>query len=106
MPLTKEQKQALRDKRRERRAQNLCLWCGKPSEPKKSFCTACLRRRVEANRKYYVKNRLALVAFYIKRRREAMKLSLCQRCFQPLDPEMDAGRKNCLSCRGEKGGIL
>lgn len=84
----------------ERRKQaNLCTRCGEPAERFKSMCTTCLRKKVEHNKRYYYKNRKALVELYKRRRKYARENNLCIRCLEKKDVEIDGDNSYCLTCR-------
>lgn len=82
-----------------RKRDNLCTRCGKSAEHFKSMCTTCLRKKVEYNRRYYYKNRKALVELYKRRRDDAKRDNRCIRCLESLDDEADKGCETCINCR-------
>ena len=77
----RDQKEINKEMYDKRRAEKLCLWCGKPLDRDGVLCQACAeksRTRYRLNREYY------------------LKMGVCPYCRKR---KVTPGRKSCLPCR-------
>lgn len=80
-------KQAYRDNHK---AQGLCRQCPNPVRPYMTMCPSCLAK---------LQARAILKNYRAMQTRRNIAEGRCTTCGAPLDPEVDAGYKSCITCR-------